>query len=163
MELKPYQQAVINDLKSYLEKLKSTANSRLAFREFWKERVTLSDSFLETGIEYKNNIPNVAHVCIKVPTAGGKTFIACNALEPIFQSIPTQTKAVIWLVPSVTILEQTIKNLSNSTHPYRQKINTHFSGRVEVYTKDKLLQGANFNPTSVMGNLSIIVLKYIKS
>lgn len=160
MELKPYQQAVINDLKSYLEKLKSTANSRLAFREFWKERVTLSDSFLETGIEYKNNIPNVAHVCIKVPTAGGKTFIACNALEPIFQSIPTQTKAVIWLVPSVTILEQTIKNLSNSTHPYRQKINTHFSGRVEVYTKDKLLQGANFNPTSVMGNLSIIVLSF---
>ncbi len=160
MELKPYQQSVINDLKSYLEKLKSTANSRLAFREFWKERVTLSDSFLETGIEYKNNIPNVAHVCIKVPTAGGKTFIACNALEPIFESIPTQTKAVIWLVPSVTILEQTIKNLSNSTHPYRQKINTHFSGRVEVYTKDKLLQGANFNPTSVMGNLSIIVLSF---
>ena len=161
MELKPYQTKVLNDLDVFLQKLKDTANSRVAFKEFWKERVTLSDSLVETEIEfYKNNIPNVAHICIKVPTAGGKTFIACNAIKPIFNSIPTQTKAVIWLVPSVTILEQTIKNLSNSTHPYRQKINTHFSGRVEIYTKDKLLQGANFNPTSVLENLSIIVMSF---
>ena len=32
---------------------------------------------------YKNNIPGAVHIAIKVPTAGGKTFIACNALHSI--------------------------------------------------------------------------------
>lgn len=161
MELKPYQNKVLEDLKDYLRKLEETKNLKGAFFQFWKERVIPSDSLTGTGIDsYKNNVPGVPNICIKVPTAGGKTFIACNALNVIFNFIKTETKAVIWLVPSVTILEQTIKNLSNSSHPYRQKINTHFSGRAEVYTKDKLLQGANFNPATVEGNLSIIVLSF---
>ena len=67
---------------------------------------------------------------------------------------------MVWLVPSVTILEQTIRNLSNPVHPYRQRINTHFNSRVEVYRKEDLLQGSGFNPTSVNEQLSILVLSF---
>src|SRR5690606_13271296 len=45
-------------------------------------------------------------------------------------------------------------------HPYRQKINTHFGSRVEVYDKAALLQGSGFNATSVQEQLSIFVLSF---
>ncbi len=69
-------------------------------------------------------------------------------------------KAVLWLVPSDSILEQTVKNLSNPNHPYRQEINKNFAGRVEVYTKDQLLFGQNFSPDTVSENLSIFVFSF---
>ncbi|MEO7530063.1 MAG: DEAD/DEAH box helicase family protein, partial [Sediminibacterium sp.] len=110
---------------------------------------------------YKNNIPKVPHVCIKVPTAGGKTFIACNALKTIFDAFDyDKSKVVVWLVPSITILDQTIKNLKDPLHPYRQKINTHFRNKVEVFDKAALLQGSGFNPSSVKEQLSIFVLSF---
>ena len=108
-----------------------------------------------------NVIPGVPNLCFKVPTGGGKTFIACNAVRPIFDALPaTKTKAVVWLVPSDAILTQTAKSLKNPHHPYRQKIDVDFGGRVEVYTKQELLNGQNFNPTAVTEQLSVMVLSY---
>ena len=98
---------------------------------------------------------------LTVPTGGGKTFIACNAVRPIFDALPaTKTKAVVWLVPSDAILTQTAKALKDTSHPYRQKIDVDFGGRVEVYTKQELLNGQNFNPTAVTEQLSVMVLSY---
>ena len=108
---------------------------------------------------YDNSIKNVPRVTVKVPTSGGKTFIACNALKPIFDSFPIdKPRVVVWFVPSDTILKQTYKNLNDTSHPYRQKIDSHFSSRVKVYLKDDLLQGASFSPTIVKEQLSIFVL-----
>lgn len=163
MELKPYQQQVISDLTQFLEKLQELKDIREAFYEYWtKHPRTPLQPFSGSAIEpYKNNVPKVPNVCIKVPTAGGKTFIACNALKPIFDSFSEkQTKAVVWLVPSITILEQTIKNLRNSSHPYRQKVNSHFSNKVEVLDKQALLQGSGFNATSVKEQLNVLVLSF---
>lgn len=110
---------------------------------------------------YKNNIPNAAHVCVKVPTAGGKTFIAVNALHTIFSAYDTaKPKAVIWLVPWSNLLQQTVNTLSNPEHPYRQKLNSLFNNRVEIYQKADLLQGSNFNPTVVKDQLSIFVMSF---
>ncbi|MCR5237622.1 MAG: DEAD/DEAH box helicase family protein, partial [Lachnospiraceae bacterium] len=110
---------------------------------------------------YNASLQGVPHVCLKVPTGGGKTFLAANAIKPIFDSMPhIHPKAVVWLVPSDAIMQQTITNLTNTEHPYRQKIDVDFGGKVEVYTKDQLLNGQNFNPVSVDENLSIFVLTY---
>ena len=98
---------------------------------------------------------------MKVPTAGGKTFIACNAIKTIFDAFTyDKPKAVVWLVPSITILDQTIKNLKDTNHPYRQKINSQFGNKVEVFDKASLLQGNGFNATSVKEQLSIFVLSF---
>ena len=69
-------------------------------------------------------------------------------------------KAVVWLVPSDAILTQTLAALRNPDHPYRMKINADFGGRVEVYTKEQLLSGQNFNITTVGEQLSLMVLSY---
>ena len=160
MELKPYQQEVINDLTQFIEELESTEQINRAFSEFWESKGislrTLEDNYLKP---YDNSIKGVPRVTVKVPTAGGKTFIACNALKPIFDSFPLdKPQVVVWFVPSDTILKQTYKNLNNPSHPYRQKIDSHFGSRVKVYLKQDLLQGASFSPTEVKEQLSILVL-----
>ena len=155
MELKSYQKKVIADLTRYLELLNETKSDAAAFRLFWQEKSA------PTLWLYQNVIPGVPNLCFKVPTGGGKTFIACNAVRPIFDALPaTKTKAVVWLVPSDAILTQTAKSLKNPQHPYRQKIDVDFGGRVEVYTKQELLNGQNFNPTAVTEQLSVMVLSY---
>ena len=67
---------------------------------------------------------------------------------------------MVWLVPSDSILEQTLQALKNPRHPYRQKLDVDFGGRVEVYSKQELLSGQNFNLTTVMEQLSVMVLSY---
>lgn len=155
MELKPYQKKVIADLTRYLELLNETKSDAAAFCLFWQEKSA------PTLGRYQNVIPGVPNLCFKVPTGGGKTFIACNAIRPVFDALPaTKTKAVVWLVPSDAILTQTAKALKDSQHPYRQKIDVDFGGRVEVYSKQELLNGQNFNPTAVTEQLSLMVLSY---
>lgn len=163
MELKPYQQQVIGDLAAFLEHIQESKDVREAYTNFWRNHPKSPLApFPGSAIEpYKNNVPKVPHVCIKVPTAGGKTFIACNAIKTIFDAFDhSHPKAVVWLVPSITILEQTIKNLKNPHHPYRQKINSHFGNRVEVFDKETLLQGSGFNATTVKEQLNIMVFSF---
>lgn len=157
MELKPYQQSVITDLESYLATLAGNPDLRAAFKDYWTQKGVTADA-------YKNTVPGVPHVCMKVPTAGGKTFIAVNALKPVFDTFqaanPTRPQVVVWLVPSLTILEQTVKNLSDPEHPYRQRLNVLFRNRVQVYERQELLQGAGFSADVVRGQLSIIVMSF---
>lgn len=159
MELKTYQQAAINDLKDYLARLGECMDMDKAFREFWM------DKGVHVGLgaidPYQDILAEVPNVCFKVPTGGGKTFMACASVKPIFDALPAlKTKSVVWLVPSDAILEQTLKNLKDPAHPYRQRLNADFGGRVEVYSKQELLNGQNLNPTSVTEQLSVMVLSF---
>jgi type III restriction enzyme len=162
MELKRFQKTVLDDLRHFLALLRETGDISRAYRTLWEEHGVSVDF---GGMEaYKRSIPGVPDVCLKVPTGGGKTFIAACAIKTIFDSLGdvnfTRSKAIVWLVPSDSILEQTLKNLLDASHPYRQRINANFGGRVEVYSKEQLLTGQNFNPTVVSEQLSLFVLSY---
>jgi len=158
MELKDYQQRVIADLNEYLTVLENTQLLDVAFKQYWAEK-NISDI-----TPYKNNVANVPHVCIKVPTAGGKTFIAVNAIKTIFDCFaktnPKQAQFVVWLVPSLSILEQTVKALANPEHPYRKQLNIDFRHRVAVYQKHDLLMAADFSLDTVQEQLSIVVMSF---
>lgn len=159
MELKRFQKQVISDLNRYCELLNSTNSVSKAYTDFWAEKnVIVGFGGMPS---YNNTIENTPHVCFKVPTGGGKTFLACNALKTIFDNLPRKkAKLVVWLVPSEAILTQTLKNLSDPSHPYRQKIEAHFNGRVQVYSKQQVLDGQQFNPTTVNEQLCIIVMSF---
>ena len=159
MELKAYQKQVIADLSRYMELLNETRDSSKAYRSFWEEK-NVPVGF--RGVpSWQQILSEVPVICIKVPTGGGKTFLACNAIKPIFDALPiTKIKTVVWLVPSEAILTQTLATLKNPFHPYRQRINADFGNRVEVYAKEELLQGQNFNITAISEQLSIMVLSY---
>lgn len=141
MELKNYQKAVIRDLERYLEILMQTKNIETAYTRLWQEKD------VKVGFggmpKYQNLLPGVPNVCLKVPTGGGKTFLAANAIEPILSALGVvKRRAVVWLVPSDAILTQTLAALRDPAHPYRQKIDVAFGSRVEVYTKEQLLMGS---------------------
>ncbi|MBI1836212.1 MAG: DEAD/DEAH box helicase family protein [Flavobacteriia bacterium] len=161
MELKPYQQTVINELGEFINTLDETQKINRAYDLFWERKGVLihtleGHNYLKP---YNNSITGVPRVTMKVPTAGGKTFIACNALKTIFDSYPLdKPKVAVWFVPSDTILQQTLKNLNDTSHPYRQKIDSHFGSAVKVYDKETLIQGASFGPAEVKEQLSLLVL-----
>ena len=163
MELKPYQQQILDDLHRFMQCVQQTKNSSDAFTNFWTShpRTPLIPTQGEAVEPYKNNVKNAPHVCIKVPTGGGKTFIASAALRTIFEAFDVHHfHTVVWLVPSITILEQTLQNLRNPSHPYRQRINTDFANRVEIFAKDQVLQGAGFSLSVVKENLCILVMSF---
>ena len=160
MELKDYQKEVLDELNAYFSYLEKYQDLRKAYQEFWEDR-GISMSSMENKIirPYDNSIKNVPNVTIKVPTAGGKTFIACNALRTIFDNMPEElTKVVTWFVPSDTILKQTYLNLSNPDHPYRQKIDSLFNSRVNVISKESALMGKGMSMNDLRENLTILVL-----
>ena len=159
MELKNYQIQVIRDLERFLELLIEKQSISSAYSTLWNEKG------VNVGIDgmppYKTELAGVPQVCFKVPTGGGKTFLAANSIKPIFDSMPhIHPKAVVWLVPSDAILTQTYRTLTDKNHDYRKKIDVDFGNKVEIYSKQQLLNGQNFNPTSVSDNLSVFVLSY---
>lgn len=159
MELKNYQLQVIRDLERFLELLIEKQSISSAYSTLWNEKG------VNVGIDgmppYNSELAGVPQVCFKVPTGGGKTFLAANSIKPIFDSMPhIHPKAVVWLVPSDAILIQTYRTLTDKNHDYRKKIDVDFGNKVEIYSKQQLLNGQNFNPTSVSDNLSVFVLSY---
>jgi type III restriction enzyme len=159
MELKSYQRKVLQDLSAFMVAVDEQNDIKKGWKAYWAAK----DIAVGAGgvPEYHDKIPCVPHVCMKVPTGGGKTFMACCAVKPIFTHLPlAKTKMVVWLVPSDSILSQTVQNLSNPQHPYRHQLDRDFGGKVMVYTKEQLLQAQNFSPDTVQSQVSVCVLSY---
>ena len=159
MQLNTYQRQVMRDLSAYLSSVNRNANLYSAWRSYW------FDKDVGVGIDgvprYNNAIDGVPHICMKVPTGGGKTFMACASVRKIFDAMPiSKPQVVVWLVPSDSILTQTIRTLSDVNHPYRQRLDQDFAGRVGVYTKEMLLNGQNFSPDTVREMLTVCIMSY---
>ena len=65
-------------------------------------------------------LPGMPYVCLRLPTGGGKTFVACHAVSiTASELLKTESPIVLWLVPSNAIRDQTLKALKEPDHPYR--------------------------------------------
>ncbi|MBQ5539228.1 MAG: DEAD/DEAH box helicase family protein, partial [Bacteroidales bacterium] len=162
MELKKYQRTVIEDFDRFLNIWLRTENLRGAYHKFWEDhpRSSLLPEADGTIKPYNEDIKGTPHVCLKVPTAGGKTFIACNAIRTFFSKFPEnqEFKTVVWLTPSDSILTQTEDNLKNVGHPYRMRLDVDFNGQVNIFNKKELLLNQGFTPDAIKHRLNIFVL-----
>lgn len=160
MELKKYQQSILNELDSYIDELDKQPTIKAAFRAYWENKgISINSVESEYLRPYNDEITGIPNVTIKVPTAGGKTYLACRALKHIFKTYSEdKPKVVVWFVPSDPILRQTYKNLSNPGHPYRHALDVDFGNRVQVINKEAALVGANIHPTQLKENMTILVL-----
>lgn len=95
MELKQYQQAVLNDLAQYIDILKEQGSNHKAFSTYWKQKGITLQQGEETFHPYCDTMNGAPNMTIKVPTAGGKTFIACNAIRTIFDAMPVNRTKVV--------------------------------------------------------------------
>ncbi|TWD57811.1 type III restriction enzyme [Agrobacterium vitis] len=96
----------------------------------------------------------VPNAVLKVPTGGGKTFIAINALSRIFgRYLNRNTGFVLWIVPNEAIYSQTLKRLKDRQDPYRQILDRAAAGRVKIMEKKDRLDARD-----VEGQLCVMLL-----
>jgi type III restriction enzyme len=93
------------------------------------------------------------HVCLKVPTGGGKTLMAAATVERYFRGATNPTGLLLWIVPSRAIYQQTKASLWNREHPYRQLLERACGGRVKVLEKDE-----SFTARDVENYLCVMLL-----
>ena len=99
----------------------------------------------------KRYVPNVV---LKVPTGGGKTWIAVNAVSHIIgRYLGSRVGFVLWVVPNEAIYSQTLKNLKNRRHQYRQTLDRAASGKVIILEKED-----NLHAQDVQNNLCVMLL-----
>lgn len=115
MELKDYQKDALKAIGEYL-----TDCTRKPPKEAFEER-TRRDYHLPDGLE------DIPYFCIRIPTGGGKTFVASHAVQTISDSfLHTEHPTVLWIVPTDTIREQTLSALQKRGHPYREALEKAF-------------------------------------
>lgn len=96
----------------------------------------------------------VPNVVLKVPTGGGKTYLAVSALSRILgRYIGRNTGFVLWIVPNEAIYTQTKRQLINRQHPYRQMLDRAAAGRVLILEKNDRLDARD-----VENNLCVMLL-----
>ena len=161
MQLKEYQHQTLRDLELYIETLNNSNSLSVAYSQYWADKGVSVNSFTNNYLHpYINSVNGVPRVTLKVPTAGGKTFIACNAIKRIMDKLHTgaPNQVVAWFVPSDTILKQTLEKMQDVSHPYRQTIDALFAHRVVVVDKEAALMGQGISPVQMHDNLTIFVL-----
>lgn len=92
--------------------------------------------------------------CLKVPTGGGKTFLAVRTIDLINTAyLKKRTGLVLWVVPTTQIYQQTLKALRDRDHPYRQHLDIASGGRTVIREK-----ADRFTPREVSTSLVVLML-----
>jgi type III restriction enzyme len=164
MQLKDYQNDVLESLSRYLQALAARREEAEEVLEFQRSKgrdAKLNDYCRETwdALHTQKALPMmkdkdghtvapryvarkdgldrpVPNICLKVPTGGGKTLLGTVAVERInAEYFKKQTGFVLWIVPSDAIYSQTWKAFANREHPYRQMLERASGGRVRLLEK----------------------------
>ena len=112
---KIYQQSVLDSIETYFRACMQLGNADTAFyqttRELWGE-----GSKYHPIAGFSSDMP---YFCLRVPTGGGKTWLAAKSVAQInTHLLRCEHSVILWLVPSKAIREQTLKALRNDQHPY---------------------------------------------
>jgi type III restriction enzyme len=82
----------------------------------------------------------VPDIVFKVPTGGGKTFLAVASLSKILGRYLGRNKGfVLWIVPNEAIYAQTRRQLIDRQHPYRQMLDVLSGNAVRIMEKNDQL------------------------
>ena len=118
LALKDYQQRTLDALQDYFVECDRSQNANVAF-------YTSTLKAYGTGITYQpiEELKGLPYVCLRVPTGGGKTLVACHTVELAAKNLlHIEHPLVLWLVPSNAIRNQTLEALKKRSHPYRQAL-----------------------------------------
>lgn len=161
MELKDYQKTSLERIKKYLElvrKEQDKGNNNYASIAAWdslKSEFNLTNAYQKRENGIGEDVPNFV---LKIPTGGGKTFLAVKTIDTINEVFrQKRTGLVLWVVPTTSIYRQTVRALKNRNHPYRQHLDIASGGKTLILEK---YQGKIdcFTPLDVEENLVVYVL-----
>ncbi len=119
IQLKDYQERVLESLRDFLRLTARSGSPAEAYREVTQRVYGEALQYIQaTAAGLPADMP---YVCLRVPTGGGKTLLACHAAGIAETELLRADRCVVlWLVPSNTILDQTSEALRDPRHPYRR-------------------------------------------
>ena len=108
--------------------------------------------------------PGVPHVCLRIPTGGGKTILGAHAIARVARTLGPQQlwgkfPLVLWLTPTDMIRRQTLNALQQPEHPYALALAEHFGADVTVL---ELEQFSSLSP-QVWGVKTVVLVATIQT
>ncbi len=155
--LKDYQQKALTTLDGFFYKLRT-----VGLEAAWLASAPLHEKNGQTWqAKYDPAaLGEVPAVCVRIPTGGGKTFLAAHAVAHAGKTLcDTAAPVALWLVPSDAIRSQTLAALSTPRNPCREALTQHFGERVRVCALDDL---STVGPQEV-GSSAIVIVATIQS
>ncbi|RZI99113.1 MAG: restriction endonuclease subunit R, partial [Rubrivivax sp.] len=129
---KDYQCRVLESVRRYFETCSATGSANTAFYQLTGELWGKHQPFNPLP----GFAPDMPYFCLRVPTGGGKTFLAASSVALVnTHLLRTEHSVVLWLVPSEAIREQTLKALRQLDHPYHHALKQ--AGAVTVMDLDE--------------------------
>ena len=144
MQLKKYQERSLETLRNFLIET---------------NKVGPSYSFMGiTEKPYKKDFfVDAPFICIKIPTGGGKTLVACHAIKEIID-ITLKNKMergiVLWFVPTEAIKSQTLRKLNDRNDAHRKVLDEYFDNGVKIFSNEEALK---IRKEDAADNLCIII------
>lgn len=148
--------AAANLLEDDLELLRPVPDFALKTWETMRASGKLPESRL--SIPYSSRVDgcgqSVPNIIFKVPTGGGKTYLAVSALSKIFGRYLGQQKGfMLWIVPNEAIYAQTKRQLADRQHPFRQMLDVLSGNAVRLLERTDAL-----NARDVESRLCVMLL-----
>lgn len=117
---KKYQQdpanqgGVLDSVEAYFKAIHTHGRASTAF-------AAVTEDLWGQGLRYTplaGFAPDTPYFCLRVPTGGGKTWLAAKSLSLVnTHLLRVPHSVVLWLVPSKPIREQTLRGLKDRNHP----------------------------------------------
>jgi type III restriction enzyme len=112
---KIYQQQVLDSVEAYFKACHEFPSPSIAFTAT-TERLWGRGNPYNSLSGFPGGMP---YFCLRVPTGGGKTWLAAKSVALVnMHLLRCEHSVILWLVPSKPIREQTIKALKDRSHPY---------------------------------------------
>ena len=112
---KKYQSQVLESVEAYFRACHDFPSPSLAF-------TVITERLWGHGMAYNplSGFPvHMPYFCLRVPTGGGKTWLAAKGVHVAnTYLLRCEHSVILWLVPSRPIREQTLKALQDRNHPY---------------------------------------------
>ena len=112
---KTYQSQVLDSVEAYFKACHELPSPSIAF-------TATTERLWGRGNPYNplSGFPaDMPYFCLRVPTGGGKTWLAAKSVQLInTHLLRCEYSVILWLVPSKPIREQTLRALRDRQHPY---------------------------------------------
>ena len=113
---KIYQQQVLESVEAYFHACHEYDSPAPAFTAITQKLCGQGNPYQPLRGDFSADTP---YFCLRVPTGGGKTWLAAKSVALINTHwLRSEHSVILWLVPSDSIREQTLKALKNRHHPY---------------------------------------------
>ncbi|ANX05219.1 DEAD/DEAH box helicase [Immundisolibacter cernigliae] len=129
---KVYQQQVLGSVEAYFKSCHELPSPSIAF-------TATTERLWGRGNPYNplSGFPaDMPYFCLRVPTGGGKTWLAARSVQLAnTHLLRCEHSVILWLVPSKPIREQTLRALRDRLHPYHRALRE--AGPVTVLDLDE--------------------------